>query len=120
VVGGAVNGGLFAADVERVLVPELRRGDVVVPDNLGSHPVAAARRAGAGVGCRLPFLPPYSPDLNPIENAFATLEGLLRAAAERTVERLWRTIGRLLDRSAPAECRNYFRHCGYIRTATRS
>jgi transposase len=120
VVGGAVNGDVFRAYVEQVLVPELRRGDVVVMDNLGSHTVAGVRAAIEGAGCRLLFLPPYSPDLNPIENAFSKLKRLLRKAAERTVDGLWSAIGRLLDRFSPAECRNYFRHCGYSRAATRS
>ena len=120
VVDGAVNGELFRAYVERVLVPELRRGDVVVLDNLGSHKVPGVRRAIEAAGCRLLYLPPYSPDLNPIENAFSKLKRLLRAAAERTVDGLWAAIGRLLDRFTPRECRNYFRHCGYVQSATRS
>jgi transposase len=116
VVEGAINGDLFRAYVEKVLVPELRPGDVVVLDNLGSHGVTGVREAIEGAGCRLLFLPPYSPDLNPIENAFSKLKGLLRKAAERTVERLWDRIGQLLDRFRPDECRNYFRHCGYTAT----
>jgi len=120
VVDGAVNGELFRAYVERVLVPELRRGDVVVMDNLASHKVAGVRRAIERAGCRLLYLPPYSPDLNPIENAFSKLKRLLRSAAERTVDGLWSAIGRLLDRFTPRECRNYFRHCGYTHAATRS
>jgi transposase len=120
VLDGAINGEWFLAYVERVLVPELRRGDVVVMDNLGSHTPAGVRRAVEGAGCRLLYLPPYSPDLNPIENAFSKLKGLLRSAAERTVDGLWSAIGRLLDRFSPRECRNYFRHCGYRRHATRS
>ena len=118
VIDGAVNGELFLAYVEKVLVPELRPGDVVVMDNLGSHTAAGVRRAIEGAGGRLLYLPPYSPDFSPIENAFAKLKGLLRAAAERTVEGLWRAIGQLLDRFAPEECRNYFRHCGYTATDT--
>jgi transposase len=120
VIDGAVNGELFLAYVEQVLVPELRPGRVVVLDNLGSHKLAGVRRAIEGAGCRVVYLPPYSPDLNPIELAFAKLKDLLRAAAERTVDRLWVAIGRLLDRFSPAECRNYFRHCGYRKHATRS
>ena len=120
VLDGAINGEWFRAYVERVLVRELRRGDVVVLDNLGSHTAAAVRRAIEGAGCRVLYLPPYSPDLNPIENAFSKLKGLLRSAAERTVDGLWSAIGRLLDRFSPRECRNYFRHCGYRRHATRS
>lgn len=120
VLDGAINGEWFRAYVERVLVPELRPGDVVVLDNLGSHKTAGVRRAIEAAGCRLLFLPPYSPDLNPIENAFGKLKGLLRKAAERTVDGLWAAIGRLLDRFTAQECRNYFRHCGYRMNATRS
>jgi transposase len=120
VVDGAVNGAVFRAYVEQVLVPELRRGDVVVMDNLGSHTLAGVRAAIEAAGCELLFLPPYSPDLNPIENAFSKLKRLLRPAAERTVDGLWSAIGRLLGRFTRRECRNYFRHCGYSRTATRS
>jgi transposase len=116
VVDGAINGELFLAYVTTVLVPELRRGDVVVLDNLGSHTVAGVAGAVEGAGCRLLYLPPYSPDLNPIENAFSKLKGLLRAAAERTVDGLWAALGRLLDEFRPDECRNYFRHCGYTAT----
>jgi transposase len=116
VVDGAVNGAVFQAYVDQVLVPELRPGDVVVMDNLSSHAAAGIRRAIEGAGCRLLFLPPYSPDLSPIENAFAKLKGLLRKAAERAVDGLWAAIGRLLDAITPAECRNYFRHCGYSAT----
>lgn len=116
VIDGAINGEGFQAYVEQVLVPELRPGDVVVLDNLGSHLVAGVRKAIEGAGCRLLFLPPYSPDLNPIENAFSKLKRLLRSAAERTVDRLWGAIGNLLDRFTGEECRNYFRHCGYNAT----
>jgi transposase len=115
-VDGAVNGELFLAYVRQVLVPELRPGDVVVMDNLGSHQVAGVREAIAGAGCRLLYLPPYSPDLNPIEQAFAKLKGLLRKAAERTTDGLWAALGRLLDRFSPTECRNYLEHCGYAAT----
>jgi transposase len=110
---GALNGAAFVAYVEQVLVPELRPGEVVVLDNLGSHKVAGVRRAIEGAGCRLLYLPPYSPDLNPIEQAFAKLKALLRKAGERTVEGLWSFLGRALDAFAPEECRNYFDHCGY-------
>jgi transposase len=118
VVDGAINGELFRAYVEKVLVPELRPGDVVILDNLGSHGVAGVRAAVERVGCRFLFLPPYSPDLNPIENAFSKLKRLLRKAAERTVEGLWTAIGRLLDQFREDECRNYLRHCGYVATPT--
>src|SRR5262245_7936051 len=113
---GALNGAAFVAYVEQVLVPELRPGDVVVMDNLGSHKVAGVRRAIEGAGCRLLYLPAYSPDLNPIELAFAKLKALLRQAAERTADGLWAALGRLLDQFGPEECRNYFRHCGYAAT----
>jgi len=116
VVEGAVNGDVFRAYVAKVLVPELRPGDVVVMDNLGSHKTAAVRAAVEGAGCELLYLPPYSPDLSPIENAFSKLKRLLRTAATRTAGGLWRAIGRLLDEFRPAECRNYFRHCGYNAT----
>jgi transposase len=118
VLDGALDGAAFLAYVEQVLVPELRPGDVVILDKLGSHLVAGVREAIAGAQARLLYLPPYSPDFNPIENAFAKLKGLLRRAAERTVEGLWTAIGRLLERFDPAECRNYFRHCGYTATPT--
>jgi len=120
VVDGAVNGPVFRAYVEQALAPELRRGDVVVMDNLSSHKAAGVREAIEGAGGRVRYLPPYSPDLNPIENAFAKLKGLVRAAAERTADGLWSALGRLLDRFTRRERRNYFRHCGYSRHAPRS
>lgn len=120
VVDGAVNGDVFRAYAERALVPEPRRGDVVVTDNLGTHTLARVRAAVEGAGCRLLFLPPYTPDLNPTENAFSKLKEPLRRAAERTVGELGATIGRLLGRFSPAGCRNYFRHRGYRKPATRS
>jgi transposase len=113
VIDGAVNGDLFAAYVEQVLVPALRPGDVVVMDNLSGHKRAEVRRAIEAAGCRLLYLPPYSPDLSPIELAFAKLKALLRSAGQRAVEGLWSFLGQALDAFAPAECRNYFRHCGY-------
>jgi transposase len=118
VLGGALDGAAFVAYVEQVLAPELRPGDVVILDNLGSHRVAGVREAIEAAGARLLYLPPYSPDLNPIEKAFAKLKALLRRAAERTVEGLWAAIGRLLDCFEAPECRNYFRHCGYAATPT--
>ena len=118
VIDGAVNGDLFAAYVEQQLVPTLVPGDVVVMDNLSSHKRARVRQAIEGVGCRLLYLPPYSPDLNPIELAFSKLKALLRKAGRRTVEGLWSFLGDALDRFAPEECRNYFRHCGYSATPT--
>ena len=113
VIDGAMTGDLFVAYVEQVLAPVLRPGDVVVLDNLACHKRAGARRAIEAAGCGVLFLPPYSPDLNPIELAFSKLKGLLRAAGERTVDGLWAFLGRALDAFGPAECANYFRHCGY-------
>jgi len=113
VLDGPMNADCFAAYVEQVLVPALRPGDLLILDNLSSHKAARVRAVLDRAAVRYRYLPPYSPDLNPIENAFSKLKGLLRAAAERTVEGLWRRIGRLLDRFPPDECANYFRHCGY-------
>ncbi len=99
--------------MDQVLVPELSPGDVVVMDNLSSHKQPAVRQAIEAAGAALLYLPPYSPDFNPIENAFAKLKALLRKAAERTVEGLWTAIGRILDLYSPQECQNYFSACGY-------
>ncbi len=108
-----INGEWFRAYVEQALVPTLKPGDVVVMDNLGSHKGAAVRAAIEAAGAELRFLPPYSPDFNPIENAFAKLKALLRQAAERTLDGLWAAIGRLLDAFTPEECANYFAAAGY-------
>lgn len=118
VIDGAVTGALFRAWVEQRLAPELRRGAVVVVDNLPAHKVAGVREAIERAGARLLYPLPYSPDLNPIELAFSKLKRLLRRAAERSREALWDRIGVLIDRFAPSECRNYFRHCGYRRRPT--
>jgi transposase len=120
VIDGAINGELFVAYVEQILMPALRPGDVVVMDNLSSHKRRRVRELIEGAGARLVYLPPYSPDLNPIERAFAKLKALLRQAAERTVEGLWTFLGRALDLFGPEECRNYIRHCGYTATPTSS
>ena len=117
VLDGAMNGAAFLAYVEQFLVPTLSPDDVVVLDNLSSHKVSGVREAIEQVGATLLYLPPYSPDLNPIELAFSKLKRLLRDAAERTVEALWQTIGRLLGRFSPAECANYIRHCGFAQSA---
>ena len=116
VVDGAITGELFEAYVRRVLVPELRVGDVVVLDNLSCHRRTGVREALEGKGCTLLLLPAYSPDLNPIELAFSKLKRLLRKAAARTVEALWEAIGRLLDCFSAQECRNFIRHAGYPAT----
>ena len=113
VLDGPINRIAFQAYIEQVLVPELRPGDIVVMDNLSSHKGSAVRQAIEAVGAKLLYLPPYSPDFNPIENAFAKLKTLLRAAAERTVEALWHRIGDLLDCFTPEECANYFAAAGY-------
>ena len=110
---GPMNRAAFEAYVERVLVPELRPGEVVLMDNLSSHKVPKVRALIEAAGAELLYLPPYSPDFNPIENAFAKLKALLRKAAERTVEGLWRAIAELLDAFTPGECANYFAAAGY-------
>jgi transposase len=114
VFDGAINGARFLAYVEQVLAPTLRPGDVVVLDNLGAHKVKGVRQAIETAGAELRFLPPYSPDLNPIEQAFAKLKALLRSAAARSVEVLWQTIGQLLNAFTPAECAHYLAHAGYV------
>jgi transposase len=113
VLDGPINGRAFQAYVDQVLVPELRPGDIVVMDNLGSHKGAGVRQAIEAAGAKLLYLPPYSPDFNPIENAFAKLKALLRKAAERAVEGLWATIGALIPGLTPTECANYFAAAGY-------
>ena len=100
----------------RVLVPDLRPGDIVVMDNLSSHKGPRVQQLIEAAGASLRYLPPYSPDFNPIENAFAKLKALLRKAAERTVGALWTRIGTLLDAFTPAECANYFAAAGYDAT----
>ena len=117
VIDGAVTGDLFVAYVEQQLVPTLRPGDVVVMDNLASHKRVGVRRAIAAAGCELRLLPAYSPDLNPIEKAFAKLKARLRAAAKRTVRAVEDYLGELSVTFAPDECLNYFTSCGYS-TAT--
>ena len=113
VLDGPINASAFQAYVDQVLVPELNPGDIVIMDNLGSHKAAGVRAAIEAVGASLLYLPPYSPDFNPIENAFAKLKALLRKAAERTVDGLWNAIGRIIDLFTPAECANYFAAAGY-------
>jgi transposase len=113
VLDGPMNGPAFLAYVEQVLIPTLQPGDIVIMDNLAPHKSAAVRKAIEAVAASLLLLPPYSPDLNPIENAFAKLKALLRKAAERTVDRLWRRIALLLDDFTQQECSNYFTAAGY-------
>jgi transposase len=114
VVDGAMNGDVFRAYVEQVLAPTLAAGDVVVLDNLGSHKVAGVREAIEARGASLVYLPPYSPDLNPIEQAFAKLKALLRKIAARSVAALWDALGDILDRFTPQECVNYLANAGYV------
>ena len=116
VIDGPINREAFETYVARVLVPELATGDVVVMDNLSSHKGPRVRAMIEAAGGRLLYLPPYSPDFNPIENAFAKLKALLRKAGERTVEGLWTAIGRLLDAFTPGECANYLTAAGYDAT----
>lgn len=112
-IDGAVNGPVFLAWVEQHLSPTLQPGDIVVMDNLSCHKVAGVREAIEAKEAELRYLPPYSPDLNPIELAFSKLKKLLRDGAERTVDKLWELCGRALDDFTPTECLNYFKHCGY-------
>ena len=113
VLDGPINRDAFRAYVNQVLVPELTPGDIVVMDNLSSHKGTGVREAIEAAGATLLYLPPYSPDFNPIENAFAKLKALLRKAAERSVDGLWTAIGSLIDRFTPQECANYFKAAGY-------
>jgi transposase len=113
VLDGPMTGPWFVAYVEQILVPTLRPGDVVILDNLPPHKSAAVRALIEATGATLNRLPPYSPDFNPIENAFSKLKALLRKAATRTKEALWQTIGELLDEFSPEECANYLRAAGY-------
>ncbi len=113
VIDAPMNGIIFKAYVEQMLAPTLDPGDVVIMDNLPAHKVTGVRQAIEAAGAALLYLPPYSPDLNPIELAFSKLKALLRKAAERTVDGLWDKIGNILDQFTPQECRNYFKHDGY-------
>ena len=113
VLDGPMNRSAFLAYVTQVLAPELKPGDVVILDNLPAHKGSRGREAIEAAGASLLYLPPYSPDFNLIENAFAKLKALLRKAAERTIAGLWATIGRLIDLFTPQECANYFAAAGY-------
>ena len=117
VFDGPINGRSFRAYIEQFLAPTLSPGDTVVVDNLGSHKVAGVREAIEARGATLMFLPPYSPDLNPIEQVFAKLKALLRRAEPRTRKTLWKTIATTLDRFSASECRNYLTNCGYGQTS---
>jgi transposase len=113
VIDRPMNSAIFLAYVHRCLVPSLRQGDIVVMDNLKPHKAKGVREAIEAAGAALLYLPPYSPDLNPIELAFAKLKALLRKAAERSIDALWTRIGSLLDQFTPQECAAYLRHDGY-------
>ena len=113
VVDGAVNGDVFEAFVEQVLVLDLRPGDVVIMDNLSSHKRQRIRELIEDVGARLVFLPPYSPDLNPIELIFAKVKQLLRSMACRTRDALWKAMQSVLDQVTPSDALNCYKHCGY-------
>jgi transposase len=112
-VDGAMDGITFRAYVEQILAPTLAVGDIVIMDNLAAHKVAGVREAIEAAGAELRYLPPYSPDLNPIEQAFAKLKALLRKAAERSLDALWRRIGELLSAFTPQECANFLANAGY-------
>jgi transposase len=113
VIDGPINGQTFRTWVEEVLVPMLHPGDIVVLENLSSHKVAGIEAAMLAAGVQLRYLPPYSPDFNPIEQVFSKMKTSLRVAAKRTIEELWSVIGELMDAFAPGECDRYIRHAGY-------
>ena len=113
---GAVNGELFVGYIEQQVIPNLARGDVLIMDNLPVHKTAGVRNALEAAGVTLLFLPAYSPDLNPIEMVFAKVKALLRKAAIRTVDALWRALGEISQSLTRDECLNYFRHCGYVQS----
>lgn len=113
VVDGAVNGDVFEAFVEHILVRGLRRGDIVIMDNLSSHKRERIRMLIEAAGARLLFLPPYSPDLNPIELIFAKVKQLLRSLASRTRDALWKAMQSVLDKVTPSDASNCYKHCGY-------
>lgn len=112
VIDGAINGKMFLAWVQQHLIKELKDGDIVIMDNLSSHKVKGAVDAIESVGASVRFLPPYSPDLNPIEMAFSKLKRLIRSAKERSVDKLWDTCGKAMDHFSNSEFRNYIRHAG--------
>jgi len=114
IIDGPINGELFTIYAEQVLAPTLAKGDIVILDNLGSHKGKAARNAIRATGAHLIFLPPYSPDLNPIEQVFAKLKHLLRKTQPRDVETTWQKVGELLNLFSPSECANYLKNSGYF------
>ena len=116
VIDGPMDGDVFLAYVQTFLCPTLTPGDIVILDNLGSHKVDGVEQAIVAIGAAVLYLPPYSPDLNPIEKFFAKFKALLRKAAKRSVETLWEEIGELLNSVSSSECTNYFTSCGYVHT----
>jgi transposase len=116
VTDAPMDGEMFLAWVLQFLCPTLQPGDIAILDNLSSHKVAGVKEALAAVGATVLYLPPYSPDLNPIEKLFSKLKALLRKAAKRSIDDLWKEIGELLNTVAPSECANYFSSSGYVCT----
>jgi transposase len=116
VIDEPIDGDVFLAYVQQALVPTLSAGEIVILDNLGSHKVDGVQEAIQSAGATVLYLPPYSPDLNPIENFFAKLKALLRKAAKRSTETLWEEIGNLLQSISPEECSNYLKASGYVNT----
>jgi len=114
IIDGAINGETFLAYVEQFLAPTLMPGDIVIMDNLGSHKVAGVRETIEAAGAKLLYLPPYSPDLNPIERVFSKLKALLRTAAARTIDALWTAVGLALPAFSSHECANYLANAGYV------
>jgi transposase len=113
VLDGPMNGPTFLAYVQQMLGPTLTPGDIVIMDNLPAHKVSGVRQAIEAAGAKVLYLPPYSPDFNPIEQVFAKLKAILRKAAARTISHLWRVIGDAIERFPPDECANFFRNSGY-------
>ena len=114
VADGPMDGALFVAWIRDFLCPTLKPGDIVIADNLSSHKVKGVEEALARVGASIRYLPPYSPDLNPIEKLFSKLKAMLRKASKRTVDALWEELGKLLDTLSAQECQHYFESCGYV------
>lgn len=113
VFDGPINGECFRAYVNQLLIPTLRKGDIVILDNLGSHKSKDVRNKIKASGAHLFFLPPYSPDLNPIEQTFAKIKHWMRRAQKRTTEEVWRYVGHVIEQITPNECANYFKNAGY-------
>ena len=116
VTDGPMDGEMFLAYVREFLCPTLQPGDIVILDNLSSHKVSGVEEAIRATGATLLYLPPYSPDFNPIEKFFSKLKALLRKAAKRSIDALWKEIGDLLNTVTPDECSNFFASCGYVNT----